>query len=103
MELRKLAPSSGTSQQASFSRDCGGAIEGVVLASGSGGQQCRATASLPACRDEAQSFPGNQGMRPEGLELAPRAMLVGKCFLGPLCLEPFEVPNSLNPKIVDIC
>lgn len=52
MELRKLAPSSGTSQQASFSRVRGGAIEGVVFASGSGGLQCRATASLPACRNE---------------------------------------------------
>ena len=42
-------------------------------------------------------------MSSEGLELALQDMLVGKCFVGPLCLEPFEVPNSLNPKIVDIC
>lgn len=42
-------------------------------------------------------------MRSEGLELALQDMLVGKCFVGPLCLEPFEVPNSLNLKIVDIC
>lgn len=42
-------------------------------------------------------------MSSEGLELAPQDMLVGKCFVGHLCLEPFEVPNSLNPKIVDIC
>lgn len=37
-------------------------------------------------------------MSSEGLELALQDMLVGKCFVGPLCLEPFEVPNSLESK-----
>lgn len=42
-------------------------------------------------------------MRAKGLELALEDMLVGKCFLGLLCLEPFWVTNSFfNLKIIDL-